>query len=61
MYDVPGDIGDDGEVELEGEVGWKVGLCDGACSGFLGNKEIGGEWRTSDYRQPIIREDFPLS
>jgi hypothetical protein len=47
MYDVVGDSLVPGE-EGEGEEGWKVGLCDGACRGFLGKREMGGECRTSD-------------
>jgi len=40
-------------VVLEAESGvssrsWKVGLCDGACRGFLGRAEMGGECMTSD-------------
>jgi hypothetical protein len=51
MYDVPWELGDPGVsgVALEGEVGWKVGLCDGACNGFLGKREMGGECNTSDW------------
>jgi len=43
-----------------------VGLCEGACSGFLGKREMGGEWRTSDYEsarfhqlsRPVTSEDL---
>lgn len=39
-----GDCGEPGEEgPPDGDAGWKVGLCDGAWSGFLGNNEIGGE------------------
>lgn len=27
---------------------WRVGLCEGACSGFFGNSDRGGECNTSD-------------
>lgn len=51
MYGVVGDSavpgGEPGEAGDEGEVGWNVGLWEGACSGFLGKSEMGGEWSTS--------------
>ena len=33
-----------------------MGLCEGACSGFLGKREMGGEWRTSDYESASFLE-----
>lgn len=49
-------LGDAGDAELcadpgeVGDVGWNVGLCEGAWRGFLGSNEIGGECKTSDCR-----------
>jgi hypothetical protein len=54
MYDVLGDVGLAGDPDGDGDVGemgWKVGLCDGACRGFLGRREMGGECSTSDYHE----------
>ncbi len=45
-----GEVGEPWPPEdvVVGEEGWKVGLWDGACNGFLGKREIGGECNTSD-------------
>lgn len=43
MYD------EDVDGSSEASDSWKVGLWEGACKGFLGSNEIGGEWRTSDW------------
>lgn len=47
-------MGDSGSVDDEpdpegeaGEIGWKVGLWEGAWRGFLGKSETGGECSTS--------------
>ena len=52
MYDVEEGVSGDEGVEDgdEGEAGWNVGLWDGAWSGLLGRREIGGEWITSDWK-----------
>lgn len=43
-------VGEVDEVGVVGvRVGWNVGLWDGAWRGFLGSREIGGEFKTSDW------------